>query len=64
MGGERQVIRELEHALSDLRHDAFPGYASTWQDDIQCAADHIDQALTAIKDVIATFPKQPPLSSS
>lgn len=52
---DRLVIRELTHALADLQHEAFPDYASTWQDDIQCAAEHIKTAHEAMQRWIATF---------
>jgi hypothetical protein len=57
MGSERQVIRELEHALADLRHESFPTYAGPWQDDHDCAAEHIKRAhelMQAAKAVQAT----------
>lgn len=51
----RAVIRELHHALVDLNHEAFPGYASTWQDDITHAREHIVRAHEEIDKLIASW---------
>jgi hypothetical protein len=56
----RVVVRELTHALADLNHEAFPDYASAWQDDILCAAEHIKRAHEAMTAWVATFEQGKP----
>lgn len=52
---ERQVRREIEHALADLNHNAHPSYAATWQDDVECAAVHIAKAHELLQAMVATY---------